>query len=283
MGSGGGSHGSRADLSRLAGLDVVSACPSRIRRSFRHYVDMAPEKRSPAGLSGRRLALVIAGTALAAGTVAAVAMLAINRPHAWGAGAWISDFAKSPGMAGLFAMVAALVALGGIAHQVSQARNALEHQREVEQDRAWWTRFEWAAARAVPPDRSETPLPWPAVLSTFDALASSARDDVQKRAVGAIVEVAASRPHAATVARTEAGEPGQPSTDGETARLAMLAYLRTTENTPAASPAVRGLLYESEVRQALQRVAGLPFEHVIGDLLSNETAVASFLKSKRIP
>lgn len=215
-----------------------------------HYELMPQPPPSEPG-KPRGLIWILVGTAVAAGTASAVAVLAIDRPHRWGAGVWLSDFAKSPGMAGLFALIAALVALGGILHQVTQARKALRHQQVVEEDRAWWTRFEWAAGRAVPADPSDDPLPWAAVLSTFEALASNARDEVQQTAVGAIMDVAAKN----STPRTEDNEsdPASPPTEASHALSALRTYVGTTADTPAQSTAVQALLYEAEVMDALAR------------------------------
>lgn len=214
--------------------------------------------------AGWKLTGVIVATALIAGTTAAAAVIAIDRPHRVGAGAWISDFVKSPGMAGLFALIAALIAFWGIHRQVSQSRRTLDHQQAVEQDRSWWTRFEWAAERAVPTSTTDVRLPWAAVVSTFDALASSARDDVQRRAVGAIMDVAASRTEAASESSTDRDATDNDAADREAAFAAadlqalsaLRAYVNTTADTPAQSAAVSARLYEAEVLQALTRVFG---------------------------
>ncbi|WP_448237102.1 hypothetical protein [Microbacterium paulum] len=156
-------------------------------------------------------------------------------------------------MAGLFACIAALVALGGILRQVKQPQAALEHQRRVEEDRAWWTRFEWVAGRAVPPDPSDEPLPWTAVLSTFEALASSARDEVQQTAVGAIMDVAATKSSARIVDDKPSDVATNPSATSH-ALSALRTYVDATAHTPARSTAVKRLLYEAEVHEALVRM-----------------------------
>jgi hypothetical protein len=218
-----------------------------------HYGFM-PERadQSTRSRTGLRLSGIIAGASLIAGTVSAAAVLAIDRPHRWGAGAWISDFAKSPGMAGIFALVAALIAFWGIQRQVTQSRRTLNHQQDVEQDRAWWTRFEWAAERAAPANPTDERLPWAAVVSTFDALASSARDDIQRRAVGAIMDVAARSAQPVPEGERVGDEPESPSSPQVLS--ALRAYVDSTADTPAQSTAVTARLYEAEVLQALTRL-----------------------------
>ncbi len=220
---------------------------------------------------GWKLIGIIVGTALIAGTVSAAAALAIDRPHRWGVGAWISDFVKSSGMAGLFALVAALIAFWGIQRQVAQSRRTLAHQQDVEQDRAWWTRFDWAAERAVPASTTDERLPWPAVLSTFDALASSARDDVQRRAVGAIMEVAAGSTQPA--ADDAAPRDATVAPEGAYALSALRAYVNTTADTPAQSAAVSARLYEAEVLQALTRTLGESVETWTGTATAADAVI----------
>lgn len=119
--------------------------------------------------------LVGLGSAVVSGLLVA----AIDRPERTSIGAWVSDFAKSPGFAGVCALIAASLALWGILNQVKVAKRNLEHQREVNESHSWWARFEWAATRTVPISKDEVPLPYNAVLSTLTGLTESATDDVQ--------------------------------------------------------------------------------------------------------
>lgn len=198
----------------------------------------------------------------------AALVLAIDRTHRASVGAWISDFAKSPGLAGLCALIAASLALWGILRQVAVATRALAEQRESERKRAWWSTFEWVAARAVPAKREERRLPYAAVLSTLTALAESAENDVQRTAVGAITNVAAQAEadiDAAGGADVAAGAddaewhtvaaPTQPITDPEQTLRALRAYSVATANTPATSSLVDAQLYEAAVLDAIERVA----------------------------
>ncbi|GHD78662.1 hypothetical protein CLV85_1148 [Salinibacterium amurskyense] len=177
---------------------------------------------------------------------------AIDRPLRAPIGAWASEFIKSPGFAGICALIAASLALWGILNQVTVAKRNLEHQREANDSHAWWARFEWAATRAVPVSKDETPLPYNAVLSTLTGLTESATDDVQRGAVGAISQVAAAQQD-----DTHGADdlPADPSRAMEESRISLLQkYADVAGDTPARSTAIEGQLYELLVIQALKRV-----------------------------
>ena len=125
--------------------------------------------------------------------VSASIVLAIDRPNRASLGEWISDFAKSPGLAGLCAIAAAVLAFWGIHRQVAVSRKGLAHQREVEMKRAWWERFEWAASRAVPASKDGIPLPYDVILNTLTSLLDTATDEVQRVTIRAVAEEAAKR------------------------------------------------------------------------------------------
>lgn len=214
----------------------------------------------------RLAAAILVGTAVTSAAVTAALILLIDRPHRWGMGVWLSDFAKSPGLAGVCAVGAALLALFGILRQVETTRRAQRAQQDSEQRRAWWTSFEWVAARAVPIKPDDHPLPYDAVLSSLTALSESASDAVQQRAVGAITEVA-SRAEAAesdvsSVRTSLVEDDGPPSVSGsanpqtrQRTLDAMRAYSAATANTPAESPLVDARVYEANVMDALARLA----------------------------
>lgn len=213
-------------------------------------------------------------TAVIAAALGAVATLMIDREHRWGVGLWLSDFAKSPGLAGMSALIAAVIAFIGISRQVrvsrvsvemartsaleaqTHAQESLEHQRAVEQDRAWWKTFEWASSRAIPSDKSAEPLPYVAVLNTFQALADSATDDVQRAAIAGVMDVAAKRAGETIAADGSSDSDGVDGDATEQLRSALSAYVATTANTPARSRAAEYQLYELDVLKALARVEG---------------------------
>lgn len=198
--------------------------------------------------------VVWACTVVAIGTaiISASIVLAIDRPQRAPLGAWISDFAKSPGLGGISALAAASLALWGIFAQTNVAKRSLNHQRQVDKNSAWWERFEWTSSRAVPRSKDETPLPYEAVLSTLTSLAETATDDVQRRAVGAITQIAAEE------------ESGGKSADTVrlntlptelTARIeALQKYSQAAGDSPARSTAIDAQLYEFQVTEALKRI-----------------------------
>lgn len=184
-------------------------------------------------------------------TVAAVAVLAVDRPRRAPVVAWLSDFFQSSGFAGLCAVLAAVLALRGIHKQVWVTRRGQVHRREADEDRAWWERFEWTAARAVPASSDEVPLPYDAVISTLTALMKSAKDDIQRTAVSAVMDVAAQ----AIPGSAEGAE----LTDGDVQaadrrQRALHQYSVTAGDSPARSIAVDWQLYEFEVLDALERI-----------------------------
>lgn len=226
-------------------------------------------RRAPLEVTGRALAGVVLGTAVVSAGAAWAITVATSGPHTWGLGAWLADFAKSSGLAGVLAVIAALIAFLGLNLQ-------LAHQRRAETNRAWWERFQWASSRALPADPSHDALPYDAIVSTFTALAESAVDEVQEGAVGAVMDVASARAKA-PIARAEGLQPKQatpdaamttPSNDAyapaqvteadppeqsEKAELALSRYVRSTAGTAADSSAARGRLYEIELIRALER------------------------------
>ncbi|WP_434811521.1 hypothetical protein [Microbacterium sp. bgisy189] len=169
----------------------------------------------------------------------------------------MSDFAKSPGLAGVCALVAASLALWGIMRQVEVARHAQRLQQISEARRAWWSSFEWVAARAVPAKSDDLPLPYDVILSSLTALYESATDPVQQRAVGAITDVASEMLDSKDAVGDElpASESGSTTPSQERRVLeALRAYSAATANSPAESAAVDAQLYEANVMEALQRV-----------------------------
>lgn len=191
-------------------------------------------------------------TGIGTATIAALGLAAIDRHDRAPLGEWFSDFVKSPGLAGASAVVAASLALWGILTQVAVTKRGLEHQREVDSNRAWWDRFEWASARAVPRSSEEMPLPYEAVLSTLIKLTESAKDDVQRGAVGAITEVA-SRANRNAGSETE----HEPDASHARAKLSLdllTKYAEVAGNSPARSLAVTTQIYEHKVLEALERI-----------------------------
>ncbi|WP_453984333.1 hypothetical protein [Brevibacterium casei] len=218
---------------------------------------MTDEQNNQKRWAPRRVSLATAilvpvaiGIAVAASTACIV--LAIDRHDRAPIGEWVSDFFKSPGAAGLFAVMAAFLTLWGLLKQVGVARRNLDHQRKADESRAWWERFEWAAGRAVPKSKDEIRLPYNAVLSTLIGLARTASDDIQKAAVGAIMESAAA---AEETARTGEEANGEPPTVDDQFRMDLLQkYVDLARESPARSIIIESELYELQVMEALRRI-----------------------------
>lgn len=183
-------------------------------------------------------------SALAAGAVVA----AIDRPERATIGAWIADFAKSSGLAGLCALLAAVIAWRGIQRQVAATRSGLAEQRRANESSAWWERFEWVAERVAPTVKGSETLPYPDILHTLVALRTSTTDDAQMRIIGDLTQIASSR-------HKQAGDNGKSAEEehdnGRTLE-ALRHYARATEGTPARSASVEAALYEREVLSALE-------------------------------
>lgn len=217
--------------------------------------------------------------------MAGMIVAAIDRPLRAPIGAWVSDFAKSPGFAGICALIAASLALWGILNQVTVAKRNLDHQREVNDSHAWWARFEWAATRAVPVSKDEVPLPYDAVLSTLTSLTESATDDIQRGAVGAISQVAAGQQD--NTQEVDDLPTGMPRATQQL-RLSLLQnYAKAAGESLARSPAIEAQLYELQVIEALKRVlpshnvSTEPFRNASDTRMMHPDAVVTH-KGKRI-
>lgn len=198
---------------------------------------------------------------IASAMISGLLVAAIDRNERAPFGAWISDFAKSPGFAGVCALIAASLAFWGIRNQVEIAKRNLDHQRDVNTSESWWSRFEWVSTRAVPASKDDQPLPYDAVLSTLTGLTQAATDDVQLAAVGAISEVAAEQPFESP--KTEELSVAQPREEEELRMGLLQKYSEVAGNTPARSPAVDAALYEFQIQRALRRI--LPSENISTD------------------
>lgn len=196
---------------------------------------------------------------LVSAVVSASIVLAIDRPNRASLGEWISDFAKSPGLSGLCAIAAAVLAFWGIHRQVAVSREGLAHQREVEMKRAWWERFEWAASRAVPASKDGVPLPYDVILNTLTSLLDTATDEVQRVTIRAVAEVAAERQGDFGKRKGLSGghSPSEILSllqEEDRMQQALGNYARSAGSTSARSGIVDALLYEHQVVEALKRL-----------------------------
>ncbi|AXL10733.1 hypothetical protein DXT68_00175 [Microbacterium foliorum] len=167
-------------------------------------------------------------------------------------GLWLRDFAKSPGIAA----VAALIALFGILRQVAVSRESLQHQRETAAGSSWWDSFEWASGRALPGREGDIPLPGEVTISTLQSLARTASTDVQRAACSGLIEALTPRVGSGTptVASAESAE-----ASNEAAFRALTSYVKANNGTVAASPAAEATVREYEIykRRVLNALATL--------------------------
>lgn len=128
--------------------------------------------------------------------------------------------------------------------------------------------FQWAS-RALPGEPEHTALPYEAILGTFTALSDSASDDVQRGAVGAVMDIASKSdrpgfPMPLTLASDDkipqafqeqfadpAAGTGEFLALAERRLMALKNYVDATAGTAADSPATRKRLLDSQVTAAL--------------------------------
>jgi hypothetical protein len=206
---------------------------------------------------------------LIAGVVGAAAgayvALALSGPHTAGVGLWLRDFAKTPGAAGVAAVIAAGLAFWGISRQVATSRANLEHEKLREQDRSWWQSFEWAVSRAVPLDRNHEALRLDVSIEVFNALLASAKarnssapTEVQQSACGGMLSILTSQ---IEKDKRDAGAPAVHSVvPSETTSIeqdartqsALESYVRAAQGTPGESAGARARLFELQIVNAIR-------------------------------
>lgn len=179
-------------------------------------------------------------------------------------GQWAIDFSKSSGLAGLFALMAALLAYVGISRQVGVARSSLAHQEDAARDGSWWARLEWISAKAIPSSQSDQIWPRDLTIATIQGLSDTAIASVQQTACKGMidlltgqVEVELSSKAAESGAQdSSAVKPGP--VVGNALRQsnspsigALSSYARSNRGTPAASAMAEALVFESEVMNGL--------------------------------
>lgn len=226
----------------------------------------------------------LGATAIAAGAIGGLIMLGVRGAADDPVIGWVGDWIKSPGFTGLGAIVAASIAFSGIFLQ-------LKANRERDADAGWWKSFEWASDRGLPRDTSELGLPFEAALDTLNALATAARTDIQKNAVGGVVDEVV-RLHQTTI-NDRVQEPNDPkmppalpgtdepgadrsakvdvaNSGSDGSASAILRYVLQQVGTAAESRRASASNYETEVLAALRHQYGtvLPMPGVAaGDVI----------------
>lgn len=199
-------------------------------------------------------------------TVQAVVLFLLWKWPSYDWGQLLDRFVTSPAMAGLFAVIAAVIGAWSLNRQ-------LRHTKQKAEDEAWWEQFEWVTDRIVSPDEDETEkakkakdrLPSSLAFSLMTALSKSARAPFQKAAVAGIVDHYLRdfpQQDAPSPEQHETATPAEPSMDaaGVESLRGLLAEL---PQDATASYAARRVLsryedieYEREVRNALRQRFG---------------------------
>ncbi|QOT24086.1 hypothetical protein HMI60_20760 (plasmid) [Paenarthrobacter sp. YJN-D] len=195
-------------------------------------------------------------------TVQAVVLFLLWKWPSYDWGALLDRFVTSPAMAGLFAVIAAVIGAWSLHRQLTQTKRRAE-------DDAWWEQFEWVTDRIVSPDEDETEkakkakdrLPKSLAYNLMTALSKSARAGFQKAAVAGIFShyrlVDTPSPEQDG---SETSEPRMDAAEAESLR-ALLAELpsdaTSSENAHRLLSAYdRAHDYEDEVQKALRHKFG---------------------------
>ncbi|WP_447653366.1 hypothetical protein [Microbacterium sufflavum] len=197
--------------------------------------------------------LLIAACVLCAvgGAFVALALATANLAN-WGA--WVRDFAKSPGAAASAALIAAVIAYRGLSSQVAVARRTLRHQQRAAQSSSWWEMFEWASGRAVPAEPGNIPLPDVVTISTLQRLAEDATTDVQRTACGGLIDMLTARMSTSTSTQQETEIPAAvapAAAPAEETLTALASYVASSKGTRAASNVAEAYVYERSLTMAL--------------------------------
>lgn len=196
-------------------------------------------------------------------TVQAVVLFLLWKWPSYDWGALADRFVTSPAMAGLFAVIAAVIGAWSLNRQ-------LTHTKRRAEDDAWWEQFEWVTDRIVSPDEDETEkakkakdrLPKSLAYNLMTALSKSARAGFQKAAVAGIFSHyrLGDTPSPEQDGAETSDEPRMDATEAESLR-ALLAELpsdaTSSENAHRLLSAYdRAHDYEQEVQKALRHRFG---------------------------
>ncbi|MET3509877.1 hypothetical protein [Plantibacter flavus] len=173
------------------------------------------------------------------------ATIAFRTAELGNTGLWLRGFVQSPGAVAIAALLAAIVALGGLFHQRDTARRD-----------AWWSTFEWASSRAIPKDRKEQPLPNDVVIVTLRKLADEAKSPLEESACSGVITALTRHMPKPTPQPSPPGPSANVPTERTDAGMQALAeYVADNVDTAAASPVAEALVYEHDVMAALASLA----------------------------
>jgi hypothetical protein len=171
---------------------------------------------------------------------------------------WISfgeDFATSPAMAGIAAVVAATIGSRALKRQLDHTREEATHARTRDEEASWWEKFEWVTDRILPKDAAQKTLEKPLALALSTSLLNMSTADFQRAAVGGVIDH-----YLSPVKKGKAQGHGTSTADSSDASpdflYALQEYVKATQNSPrgsgVASTLLKGTLFELEVKEALR-------------------------------
>jgi hypothetical protein len=194
-------------------------------------------------------------------TVQAVVLFLLWKWPDYDWGALVDRFVTSPAMAGLFAVIAAVIGAWSLNRQ-------LTHTKQKAEDEAWWEQFEWVTDRIVSPDdetekakKAKDRLPKSLAYNLMTALSKTARADFQKAAVAGIFShYLRDTPSPDQDGTETSDEPRMDATEAESLR-ALLAALPSDATSSVGAHQLLSAYdryhhYEEEVQKALRHRFG---------------------------
>lgn len=196
---------------------------------------------------------------LLAVTVQAVVLFLLWKWPSYDWGTLVDRFVTSPAMAGLFAVLAAVIGAWSLHRQLTQTKRRAE-------DDAWWVQFEWVTDRIVSPDEDETEkakkakdrLPKSLAYNLMTALSKSARAGFQKAAVAGIFDHyrLGETPSPEEVGTETSDESRMDATEAESLRALLAELSSDTTSSENAHRLLSAYDYEDEVQKALRHRFG---------------------------
>ncbi|MDN3935675.1 hypothetical protein QWJ39_05045 [Arthrobacter sp. YD4] len=176
---------------------------------------------------------------------------------------WVSfmrDFVTSPAMAGMAALIAAIIGARSLKRQLDQTKRQADHTqaeavhaRAMDAEASWWEKFEWVTDRILPKDPKQEKLAKPLAIGLLTSLLNMATAEFQRGAVDGVIE------HYLAPENDEGQQkPGPSSKDYDAELRALRSLVDARKNSAAGSSAAEGALrasmYEQSAFDALQSV-----------------------------
>ncbi|WP_238703496.1 hypothetical protein [Arthrobacter sp. TS-15] len=169
-------------------------------------------------------------------------------------GPLIDRFVTSPAMAGLFAVIAAVIGAWSLNRQ-------LKHTKQKTEDDAWWEQFEWVTDRIVSSGEEDADkdakaterLPKSLAYNLMTALSKSARADFQNAAVAGIFEhFFRDAPSLERDGSETSDGPRMDATEAESLRTLLSVLPEDSHSSRTARRALYSYDYEENVQRALR-------------------------------